>query len=153
MTWTNRRHGLALMAALALATESAWAATSCIFSAVTGVSFGVYNVFSNTPNNDGVGSLSIRCQGGGGAFRVTLSTGQSNRYAPRLMTSGAKSLNYNLYTTASRSLVWGDGTGGSSALNIPRNSTTNLEIFGQIPAGQDPGPGIYADTIVVTVSF
>lgn len=42
---------------------------------MTGVSFGVYDVFAATPNNNGVSGLSIHCQkGGGSTFVVNRST-------------------------------------------------------------------------------
>jgi spore coat protein U-like protein len=128
--------------------------TSCRFTTVTAVGFGAYDVFSGTPNNNGVGSLRIRCQGGGSkTFIVRLSTGQSHIYSTRVMRSGANVLTYNLYTSAARNVVWGDGTGGSSTMAVNRNSTTTLSLYGQIPAGQDVAVGIYSDNITATVDF
>lgn len=130
------------------------AAPSCTFTTVTAVGFGAYDVFSGTPNNNGVGSLRIRCQGGGSeTFIVRLSDGQSHSYFPRVMRSGANTLTYNLYTSAARNVVWGDGTGGSSTMAVNRNSTTTLSVYGQIPAGQDVAVGIYSDNITATVDF
>ena len=129
-------------------------APSCAITSVTAVGFGAYDVFSGTPNNNGVGSLKIGCQGGGSrTFIVRLSTGQSHSYSPRVMRSGANALTYNLYTSAARNIVWGDGTGGSSTMAVNRNSTTTLSLFGQIPAGQDVAVGIYSDSITATVDF
>jgi spore coat protein U-like protein len=143
--------GAALLAAVS---QPSLAAPSCTFTSVTAVSFGNYDVFATLPNNNGVGSLTIRCIGGGGpSFVVTLSTGQSNSYASRVMKSGVNPLNYNLYTSAARTVVWGDGTGGSSAGTAPANGTTALSVFGQIPAGQDAAVGTYTDSITATVNF
>jgi spore coat protein U-like protein len=131
-----------------------FAASSCSFTSITAVSFGTYNVFSALPNTGGVGSINIHCQSGGGpSLVVTLSTGQSNTYSSRVMRSGSNSLNYNLYTSATRTVVWGDGTGGSSVMTAPNNITTTLSVFGQIPAGQDATVGTYADSITVVVNF
>jgi spore coat protein U-like protein len=131
-----------------------FAAPSCAFNSVTGVSFGAYDVFATTPNNNGVGSLTIRCQGGGApTFVVTLSTGQSHSYVSRVMKSGGNQLNYNLYTSAARTVVWGDGKGSLGAMTVARNSTSTLSVFGQIPAAQDVAVGIYTDSIVATVNF
>ena len=133
--------------------QPAFAATSCAIDAVTSVSFGAYDVFSNFTNNNGVGSITVRCQGGGSNFIVTLSSGQSNSYVSRKMRSGGNTLNYNLYTSAARIVVWGDGTGGSSTMTVPKNSNTTLSIFGQIPAGQDVGVGAYTDNITTIINF
>jgi spore coat protein U-like protein len=131
-----------------------FAATSCSFTSLSPVSFGAYNVFSKFPNNNGVGSITILCQSGGGpSFVVKLSTGQGNSYASRVMVSGGNRLNYNLYTSAARTVVWGDGTGGSNVMTAAKRSTTVLSVFGQIPAGQDATVGTYVDNVTVTVNF
>lgn len=131
----------------------AQAAQSCSFSAINSVSFGVYDVNSPLNNNNGVGSLNIRCQGGGSSATVTLSTGQSNRYSSRQMKSGSDSLNYNLYTSATRTVVWGNGMGGSSTMSADPNSNTTLSIFGMIPANQDAAVGIYTDSMTAIINF
>jgi len=136
-----------------LLAQPAFAATSCAIDSVTPVNFGTYNVFSAFTNNNGIGSITIRCQGGGSIFIVSLSSGQSNSYVSRLMRSGGSTLNYNLYTSAARIMVWGDGTGGSSTMTVNRNSTTTLSVFGQIPAGQDAAVGTYTDNITTIINF
>ena len=84
---------------LAVAAQNSMAATSCMFTSASPVSFGAYDIFSTLPNNNGVGSLTIDCKGSGNDnFEVSLSTGQSHSYAMRVMRSGSNRLNYNLYT-------------------------------------------------------
>lgn len=135
-------------------TQPALAAVNCTIAA-TSVGFGSYDVFAASTNDNGIGTLTIVCAGGGpGNFPVTLSTGQSNSYASRVMKSGAtNSLNYNLYTTSARNIIWGDGTGGSSSMTAAKNATTNLSVYGRIPAGQDTTVGNYTDSITATVTF
>jgi spore coat protein U-like protein len=129
------------------------ALAACQFTSLSDVNFGAYNVFARSPNNDGVGSLRIKCQGGGKSSTVMLSSGQSQSFAPRTLRSGAHSLNYNLYTNASRTIVWGDGTAGTHTMSAGKNASTALDVFGSIPEGQDPPVGNYSDNIVVTVNF
>ena len=69
------------------------------------------------------------------------------------MRSGTNQLNYNLYTDAARTVVWGNGSGTSSIQTVARNRTTTLNVYGQIPAGQDAVVGNYTDTILATVTF
>jgi spore coat protein U-like protein len=138
----------------AFTAQTSLSATSCTFTSVNPVRFGIYDIFSTQPNNNGVGSLTIDCKGSGNDnFEVTLSTGQSHSYTPRTMRSGANHLDYNLYTGADRSTVWGDGHGGSQLLTVRKNKATTLNVFGQIPAGQDVAIGTYTDPIVATVTF
>jgi spore coat protein U-like protein len=158
----NRRGTAALQRVIFGTIFSAWLAVlpqpafaaSCTFQSVAGVSFGAYDVFSPSPNNNGVGRLTISCSGGGSnRFNVALSAGQSHSHVTRTMTSGANTLNYDLFTDSACTVIWGDGTGGSSMMSVPKNSTTTLYIYGEIPPGQDVAAGVYTDSIIATVSF
>lgn len=143
-----------LAAAFALPQGAAMCAVSCTFSSAAPVSFGAYDVFSMLPNNNGVGSLSVDCSGAGNhVFEVSLSRGQSHSYSPRVLRSGNAGLNYNLYTGAERSVVWGDGSGVTEKLTFNKNKPVLLPIYGQIPAGQDVPVGAYSDQITATVNF
>jgi spore coat protein U-like protein len=127
---------------------------SCKIGSVVGVGFGAYDVFSDAPNNSGVGRVTIQCNGiRRQTVVVTLSAGHSHSFAARILSSGGNSLAYNLYTSASRSVIWGDGTGGSSTMTVAGDASTSLSVYGQIPAGQDPGAGSYSDSILLTVEF
>ena len=138
---------------LAAALLPSAARTDCQVSSVGDVGFGAYDVFSKVPNRAGAGTVRIKCQGGGHGADVKLSRGQSHSYTTRLMRSGNDSLEYNLYTTAARSVVWGDGSGASEVMTVDKNQTTTLSIFGSIPEGQDPAVGNYADSILISVEF
>jgi spore coat protein U-like protein len=132
---------------------ASFAETRCAISSITSVDFGTYDVFSVLSNNNGIGSITIDCHGGGSNLLVTLSSGQSNTYVSRTMRRGKNLLSYNLYTGAARIVVWGDGTGGSSTIMVNKHGTTTLSIFGQIPAGQDVTVGAYADNITTIINF
>jgi len=137
-----------------VAAQASLADTSCRFTSVDPVSFGAYDIFATLPNNNGVGSLTIDCNGSGSHnFEVSLSTGQSHSFTMRVMRSGSNRLNYNLYTSADRSVVWGDGHGSSQVVTVRKNKATTVSVFGQIPAGQDAAVGTYTDPIVATVNF
>jgi len=110
----------------------------------TSTNFGAYwgDLLTST------GSVSISCTGTA-TTQVSLDKGQnSTTYTTRKLASGANTINYNLYTSATRRFVWGDGTAG----NYTRTGT-NLTVFGSIPAGQNVTPGSYSDTVVVTVTW
>jgi spore coat protein U-like protein len=139
---------------IGLSLQTTLAQAKCSFVGVAPISFGIYDVFSGSPNNNGVGSLSVDCNGGGhSSFVVRLSTGQSNSYVSRVMMSGGNRMYYNLFTSAARTVVWGDHTGGSATMGVDKNSLSILNIFGQIPERQDVGVGLYTDNIIVTVDF
>jgi spore coat protein U-like protein len=129
---------------------------ACTVSAA-GVSFGVYNILLPAPN-DSTGSVVLQCSPSDKNIRVSLGTGSSGTYAARTLVQGSNQLLYNLYRDATRTAVWGDGTGGTAVLLIPTwtggpNTSQTHVIYGRMPAQQDAASGIYADSIVVTVDF
>ena len=131
-----------------------------IVVSATPVNFGVYDP-SSASATDANGSVSIECGILGvdvlPSFAVSLSVGQAVSYAPRKMLSGPSSLSYNLYTTASHTIVWGDGTGGTSTNAfdglLSLLASTSMTVYGRVPAGQYVTSGSYTDTIIVTVTY
>jgi spore coat protein U-like protein len=142
-----------------MVSASALAKPDCNITAVSSVNFGAYDVFASAPNNYGVGNLTIRCKGGNDHYVVSLSnslcnsSSKSHGVAQRTMCSGANTLEYNLYTSAARNQVWGDGSGGTHTRRANGNDWTSLDIFGQIPAGQDVPAGTYVDSVTAIVEF
>lgn len=92
------------------------------------------------------------------AYQIQLSSGVSNSYVNRTMRFLSNSLNYNLYTNASYSLVWGNGTGGTSVVGDSYTMTAgtvikNYSVYMRIPRAQSVNAGSYADSITVTVTY
>lgn len=148
---------LALLTVITIERPSTvWGAISnCTISTVIPVAFGTYNVFAATALTV-TGSIAVSCTGSGNAV-VTLDKGQhSNSFASRAMqrTGGGDLLTYNLYTDASATTVWGDGTGGTTTQKLTGNNpSATLTVFGNAGAGQDVPAGSYTDTVVITVNF
>lgn len=129
------------------ASLSAWPATCSV--STTGVNFGSYDVFSNV-NSDGAGSVSVSCDAAA-SYSIAISSG-NGPYALRLMVSGTHQLAYNLYRDASRSTIWGDGTGGSAVVSGSGTGATHT-VYGRIPSRQNVYAGSYSDNIVVIVTY
>jgi spore coat protein U-like protein len=128
------------------------ARAACFILASAGPSFGTYDPIAGRAV-DAAGSISYLCTPQKPA--VWLSTGSSGTYSARTLRSGANVLRYNLYLDAARTIVWGDGSAGTSvdvANPAPINLKT-LPVYGRIPPGQDAAAGTYSDTIVVTFAF
>ncbi len=131
-------------------------ALTCTFSSITGVNFGSYDVLSASPRT-ATGTITYSCRNVNKAALMTmdLSAGSSTTYANRTLRFGANILNYNLYSTATNTQVWGNGTGTTYHFSVDptdRNAHT-LTVYGTIPAGQNVGVGNYTDTITVTMNF
>lgn len=120
----------------------------------TPVAFGVYSLFNIAPT-DTAGTLRVSCDTAAAGYTLRLSPGGAGSYFPRQLSSGGYVLSYNLYTDLLRSIVWGDGSGGTAnitgAFALP--GAIDHVIYGRIPAQQNVGGGAYVDTITVTISF
>lgn len=145
--------------------NAALLSTSCTTTA-SNLNFGNYNPLAATVVKIN-STITINCSAtlslGGGTvnYTIALSPGNSNNYAMRNLLSGTNSLNYNLYTDSTYSVVWGDGSGGTSAVAgsgditlVLSHFTNTATVYGRIPAPQiTVVPGQYSDTIQVTVSY
>jgi spore coat protein U-like protein len=160
---TRCRHIGVVLASFAALTESndAFALLQSCNVSATAVNFGTYNPLSGSPN-DATGTITVSCQvsliGLFVSWTIALNSGSSGNYGARQMRSGANSLSYNLYTSAARSSVWGDGTGGTTVVSanpflIVGSNNVNYSVYGRISAGQDQAAGTYTDVITVTVTY
>lgn len=121
------------------------------------LAFGSYSPIDAFPV-DSAGAIGILCNPATeGLIRIDLSPGNGS-YASRIMIFGAEQLRYNLYLDSARTIVWGDGTGGTGHLTLTKQKGSWLlelpTIYGRIPPGQDVAAGgPYSDTITVTVNW
>jgi spore coat protein U-like protein len=148
------RHMVSLATVVLLVPAVARAQCTAI---ATPVGFGTYLPFSPTPT-DSTGSVTVTCNRFVGSFTIALNAGANDggSFARRRMRSnGTSFLHYQLYTKATRTIVWGDGTGGSSTVGAFCfvRCSTSATIFGRIPPRQAVRPGTYADTTLVTITF
>ena len=153
------RRSLALVVLLVLpllaAAPRAEAQLNCRVSVVP-LRFGVYLPGDPSPL-DVTGDIDVSCRGQAGFFLATIGAGSGGGFANRQMLSGAYMMRYNLYRDAGRSLVWGDGTGGS-VLNGRiklRNGREDfvLPVYGRVFPQQSVGAGTYQDDVLVTIIF
>lgn len=110
----------------------------------------------------GSSTVSVRCTKNTG-YTVALNAGTTSggSIAQRLMkhTSTTDTLQYNLYTTAALTTVFGDGTGGSvtsAGTGSGMGTATAITVYGSLPdsaANQAALTGAYSDTITVTVTY
>jgi spore coat protein U-like protein len=157
----NRCHSIRALAALLLtASASGAGAVTCSVESA-GVSFGQYNPFRGQPN-DSVGTISVSCSGAAGTdvvYLIRIGPGSSGTLLARTMRSSSGwALGYNLYTDPARSLVWGDGAGGTRVIGdaLTLGGISQLRrhsIYGRIAGRQNVSPGLYSDTLILTVEF
>jgi spore coat protein U-like protein len=123
-------------------------AATCSLS-VQPLDFGNYD-FQSSQDLESVGHVIVTCDVST-SFTIALSPG-GGTYAARSMQNGVHRLAYNLYTDPTQTMVWGDGSGGSTVVG---DSGTQVDrtVYGNAPAGQNPYIGIYSDAITVTLTF
>ena len=125
----------------------------CTVSA-TDLAFGNYDASAGTPN-DNTSTVSVTCSNGS-PYTVALDagTGTGATVAVRRMSNGGNTLDYSMYTTAGRTTVWGDGTGGTSMqANTGSGASQSYTVYGRIPTTQFVTAGSYADTVTATVTY
>jgi spore coat protein U-like protein len=159
----KRRTHLLISICVALGILRAGTALGAGFCNITsaGVSFGSYDVFAST-ENDQTGTVSIACGGNittAATLTVSLDKGANSSGLPNRnmkLASGSDLLSYNLYFDAARTQVWGDGTGGTVIWSTVggHNPTPTHTVFGKIPASQTSvSVGSYSDTVTMTLNF
>ncbi|WP_414639502.1 Csu type fimbrial protein [Allosphingosinicella sp.] len=126
-------------------------AGAACFLAVTPITFD-YNPISAVTSTAS-GQIQVTCTLSSDSGVVYLSKGDSNDYSLRKMSGKDSKLNYNLFTSSTYSLVWGDGTGGTGTRAAAGRTTTILPVYGRIPGGQLVSGGSYTDAIIITFTY
>jgi spore coat protein U-like protein len=156
--------------ALALAAGGAQAATksdtfnvnasvakNCLVDA-TDLNFAAYD---GTALVDATSTVSAKCTKGT-TFAFSLDGGSTGggTISQRLLDGAvsADTLQYNLYTDASRSTLWGDGTTGVTVSDTGTGMANWIAktVYGRIPdnaTNQAAAPDDYSDVITVTVTY
>ena len=157
----NRAALLVWTILLACSSSPAYALLQSCSVSATALPFGSYDP-SSAAARDSTGTVTVTCTatlvGISASWDILLSTGSSGSFSPRRLFSGGNSMQYNLYTNAGRTQVWGDATGGTvmmsdSQLVVVGTNQYSYTVYGRIPALQDLPPGTYTDTITVTVNY
>ncbi len=88
-------------------------------------------------------------------YEIALNGGVSGASDPtqRVMSNGSHILKYGLYRNSQRTLPWGGVSGSSTAAGVGTGSAQALTVYGTVPQSVTPAPGVYTDTIVVTLTY
>ncbi|HYW91968.1 MAG TPA: spore coat U domain-containing protein [Gammaproteobacteria bacterium] len=149
------RGGAAMLALLCIC----WAgvATAACTVSTSGISFGTYNPLASTAATT-TGSVTVSCSLLTSllSYQIALGPG-SGTVSQRTMHAGASTLDYNVYTDATYSTIWGNTSTGLIGLITGTLSSVlgsqSHTVYGRIPAGQNVPPGSYSDSLTVTVTY
>ncbi len=160
----NWARSAALAAGLTVAAGGSWAA-NCIVSVASPLNFGSYDTISALAGSTVITVTCTRSTGKAEVVPITiaLSSGPGS-YAARQMRliTGTDLMLYNLYTSAARTQVWGDGSAGTGVVanniilpgppgNPPRIST--YTIYGLVGGNQNLRAGTYQTISAITVTL
>jgi len=151
------------LAILAVATPAAAATCGTLVNPIlvtaTAVAFGLYSPGAAAATSSN-GTVTVTCTitlaSTLPSFTIALSDGANGTFSQRKMAFLGARLNYNIYTTASRSTIWGDGTTSTATQSYSSSSalpTTAFTAYGSLTARQFVGTGLYTDGITVTVTY
>jgi spore coat protein U-like protein len=140
-----------------IATLSGAALLAAASTATAAIATSTFNVTATVLKNCLVSSADL-------AFgNYTPNTGAlaGGALAQRLLANGANTLQYNLFTSAALTTIFGDGTGGTGTIagtgnGVAAASAQTVTVFGSLPdntTNQNATPGAYTDQITVTVTY
>jgi spore coat protein U-like protein len=146
-------------AAVALASSTPAASTSqtalaptCTIDSASALNFGNEGILAATV--DQTSTIQVTCTDTT-PYDIGLDagTGWGATVATRKMTSGGATVNYSLYSDSAHTTVWGI-TVGTDAIAATGNGTgQSYTVYGRVPPQTTPAPGIYTDTVTVTVTY
>lgn len=137
----------------------ATAAASCTINRAAGnilANFGNYDAMSGP--RDSIGQVSFTCVpdvllGVPVSYSMAASPGNSANFNQRRLQAGAYALNYNLYLDPSRTVIFGDGSPGTSKSAGICAAACVVPVYGRLLAGQTVPAGSYQDSVLVTLEF
>lgn len=132
-------------------TVTATVMSSCSVTA-SALNFGSDGILSSIV--DAASTVSVLCTNGT-PYVVSLNGGNANASDPtqRKMSKGAEQITYGIYRNVARSQPWGSNSAVNTAGGTGSGLQQNIPAYGRVPAQATPSPGVYTDTIVVTVSY
>ena len=129
-------------------TVTATVQPTCAIETVNNLAFGDVLFDADTDQDT---TIDVFCNTATGT--LTLDGGTNGALTGRLMSDGANTLPYQLYTDAARTTVFGDGTGGTGTVSVTGNQT--VTVYGRIlkddAQAATPGAG-YRDDVLVTIN-
>jgi spore coat protein U-like protein len=132
-------------------TVNAIAGGVCTVTA-TDLDFGTRTLLN--ANVDAANTISVRCPTGT-PYTIGLNGGAAGTSNPaaRQMDNTIDTITYGIYRDAARSLGWGDVIGTNTVATTATGAFQNFTAYGRIPPQPTPPADLYADTIVITVTY
>jgi spore coat protein U-like protein len=153
------------LAAVASAAGAAQAATTtatfqsqitivatCSIVSTNTLDFGSAGLLS--ANVDATATFSVQCTNTT-PYNIGLNAGTTagGTTTTRLMTSGAATVSYQMFSDAGRITNWGNTVGTDTVPATGNGSAQSYTLYGRVPVQTTPAPATYTDTVTLTVTY
>ncbi len=125
--------------------------SGCFISTTTDLDFG-QSSGAIASNRDQSSTITVACSGNP-TWQVGLNNGTHYAHGTRnMMNADGSTIQYQLYRDPARTQLWG-ATVNSDTVAGSGTSSTQLIVYGRVPAQTASTPGTYSDTITVTLTY
>jgi spore coat protein U-like protein len=131
----------------------------CVINSTATLDFGTAGVlggFDGSSNVDQTTTLKVQCTNST-PYNIGIDGGTTTggTTAQRLLVGGtsAATIQYNLYTTAGRSVIWGNTVNTDTVPSTGTGAQQTFTIYGRVPGQNTPIPDTYTDHVLVTITY
>jgi spore coat protein U-like protein len=126
-------------------------AATCVVTSATTLDFGTQGVLS--AHIDQTSTITVTCTNTT-PYNIGLDKGlNGSSVTTRQMIMASTPVNYSLFSDSGRTINWGNTIGTDTVAATGNGSAQIYTVYGRIPPQTSPAPGIYTDTITVTVTY
>ena len=124
----------------------------CKINAATNMSFGTRGTID--ANFEATSTMDVQCTNTT-PYTVGLNAGLGTgaTTTTRKMTLSGATVDYQLFRDSGRSQNWGNTPGTDTHAGTGSGSVQQLTIYGRVPQQTTPAPGVYQDTVQITVTY
>lgn len=125
---------------------------SCQVISTNTLNFGTQGIL--IANTDVTSTFNVQCTNST-PYNIGLNagTGTGATTATRLMTNGANTVAYQMYSNAGRTTNWGNTVGTDTVAGTGNGTQQALTVYGRVAPQTTPAPAAYNDTVTVTVTY
>jgi spore coat protein U-like protein len=131
----------------------------CVINSTATLNFGSPGVLGGsggTTNTDQTTTLAVQCTNTT-PYDIGLDQGTTTGalVSQRLLLNSVtnETINYNLFTDAPRSVIWGNTVSTNTVHATGTGASVIYTIYGRVPPQTTPTPGNYTDTVTVTITY
>ena len=125
---------------------------SCQVISTNSLNFGTQGIL--VANTDVTSTFNVQCTNTT-PYNVGLNagTGTGATTTTRLMTNGANTVAYQMFSNAGRTTNWGNTVGTDTVAGTGNGTQQTLTVYGRVPPQTTPAPATYNDTVTITITY